>query len=77
MNVGKTLFAQLLDCLPWKTFSRIVARHHGDHGVRTLSCLDVFRALTFARLTYRESLRDILARHQCLFVGTSGQALSH
>lgn len=59
MNVGKTLFAQLLDFLPWKTFSRIVARHHGDRGVRTLGCLDVFRVLTFAQLTYRESLRDI------------------
>ena len=59
MNAGKTLFAQLLDFLPWKTFSRIVKRHQGDRGVRTLGCLDLFRILTFAQLTYRESLRDI------------------
>lgn len=59
MNAGKTLFAQVLDFLPWKTFSRIVARHQGDRGVRTLSCLDLFRVLAFAQLTYRESLRDI------------------
>lgn len=59
MNVGKTLFAQLLEFLPWKTFSRIVARHRGDRGVRTLTCLDVFRILAFAQLTYRESLRGI------------------
>ena len=30
MNFGKTLFAQLMDFLPWKTFHRIVARHDGD-----------------------------------------------
>ena len=59
MNAGKTLFAQVLDFLPWKTFSRIVARHQGDCGVRTLGCLDLFRVLAFAQLTYRESLRDI------------------
>jgi hypothetical protein len=59
MNAGKTLFAQLLDFLPWKTFSRIVMRHQGDRGVRTLGCLDLFRILAFAQLTYRESLRDI------------------
>ena len=61
MNAGKTLFAHLMDFLPWKTFSRIVARHQGDRGVRTLGCLDLFRVLAFAQLTYRESLRDIEA----------------
>ena len=24
MNIGKTLFAQIMDFLPWKTFHRIV-----------------------------------------------------
>jgi hypothetical protein len=38
MNTGKTLFAQLMEFLPWKIFSRIVARHGGDSRVRTLSC---------------------------------------
>ena len=27
MNTGKTLFAQLMDFLPWSTFDRIVARY--------------------------------------------------
>ena len=40
MNLGKTLFSQLMDFLPWKTFGRIVVRHDGDHGARTLSCAD-------------------------------------
>ena len=30
MNIGKTLFAQLRDFLPWKTFPRIVDRCDGD-----------------------------------------------
>ena len=59
MNLGKTLFSQLMDFLPWSTFTRIVARHGGDHYVKSLNCTDQFRALAFAQLTYRESLRDI------------------
>jgi len=59
MNLGKTLFAQLMDFLPWKTFHRIVARHDGDRYVKSLTCADQFRVMAFAQLTYRESLRDI------------------
>jgi hypothetical protein len=61
MNTGKTLFAQFMDFLSWKTFHRIVARHGGDKGVRSLTCAEQFRAMAFAQLTYRESLRDIEA----------------
>jgi hypothetical protein len=59
MNIGMTLFAQLMDFLPWSTFARIVARHGGDRYVKSLNCTDQFRAMAFAQLTYRESLRDI------------------
>ena len=59
MNVGKTLFAQIMEYVPWKTFGRIIDRHGGDAGVRTLSCADLFRIMAFAQLTWRESLRDI------------------
>jgi hypothetical protein len=61
MNVGKTLFAQIMDFLPWKTFHRIVTRYDGDHRCRTLTCVEQFRCMAFAQLTYRESLRDIEA----------------
>ena len=61
MNVGKTLFAQVVEYVPWKTFGRIVKRHDGDAGVRTLSCADLFRVMVFSQLTWRESLRDIEA----------------
>ena len=68
MNSGKTLFAQLMDFLPWSTFTRIVARYGGDQRVRTLSCAEHYRAMAFAQLTYRENLRDI---ETCLSVQTS------
>jgi hypothetical protein len=59
MNVGKTLFAQVMEFVPWKTFARIIERHKGDAGVRTLGCADLFRIMAFSQLTWRESLRDI------------------
>jgi len=59
MNVGKTLFAQLMDFLPWSTFARLVERYGGDHRTRTLTCAEQYRAMAFAQLTFRESLRDI------------------
>ena len=59
MNLGKTLFAQIMDFLPWKRFHRIVARHGGDHYAKHFSCAEQFRVMAFAQLSYRESLRDI------------------
>ncbi len=59
MNIGKTLFAQLMDFLPWTTFNRIVERHGGDYYVKSLVCTEQFRVMAFAQPTYRESLRDI------------------
>ena len=60
MNAGKTLFSQLMDCLPWSRFARIVARYHGDHSVQTFPCTEQYRAMAFYA-GYRESLRDIEA----------------
>lgn len=71
MNLGKTLFAQIMEYVPWKTFGRIIERYNGDSGVRTLNCADLFRLMAFAQLTWRESLRDIevclTANHRKLF----------
>jgi len=72
MNTGKTLFAQVMEFVPWKTFTRIVARHNGDAGTRTLTSAELFRILAFAQLTWRESLRDIEA---CL--GANASKLFH
>ena len=61
MNIGKTLFAQVMEFIPWSSFSRIVKRYQGDAGVRSLSAAEHFRVMAFAQLTWRESLRDIEA----------------
>ena len=61
MNAGKTVFAQIVEFVPWTSFARIVQRHGGNSGVRTLSCAEQFRAMAFAQLTWRASLRDIEA----------------
>jgi hypothetical protein len=45
MNTGKTHFAQVMEFVLWKTFSRIIARHNGDAGTRTLSSAELFRIL--------------------------------
>ena len=59
MNVGKTLFAQVMEFVPWTSFGRIVDRYGGNAGVRRLTCAEQFRVMAFAQLTWRESLRDI------------------
>jgi Domain of unknown function (DUF4372)/Transposase DDE domain len=59
MNQGKLVFAQLMQHLPLTTFRRCVARYQGEFKMQSFSCLDQFLCMTFAQLTYRESLRDI------------------
>lgn len=50
-----------MDFVPWTSFARSVAHYGGDHRIRRFSCAEQYRAMAFAQLTYRESLRDIEA----------------
>ena len=61
MNVGRYVFAQLMDHFPPYEFQKCVTRHKGNYKFRGFSCLDQFLCLAFAQLTFRESLRDIEA----------------
>ena len=61
MPHGQYVFSQLMDHMPSTTFHRCVVRYNGEHKVKHFSCLDQFRCLAFAQLTWRESLRDIEA----------------
>jgi len=61
MNLGRTVFSQLVDFLPSYQFQLCVDRYQGDRYVKEFSCWDQFLCLAFAQLTYRESLRDIEA----------------
>jgi len=59
MNIGRTVFAQVMDHLPLHEFRRCVERYHSDYKTQSFSSLDQFLCMAFAQLTYRESLRDI------------------
>ncbi len=61
MNMGRTVFAQLMGLMPMYEFRKCTDRYRGNYKVRTFSCLDQFLCMAFAQLTYRESLRDIEA----------------
>jgi len=58
MNSGQSIFSQVMDVMPLKTFHRCVERYQGNFGVKHFDCLQQFRVMAFAQLTYRESLRD-------------------
>ena len=61
MNVGRSVFSQLLDFLPTYQFQICVDRYQGNRYVKDFSCWDQFLCLLFAQLPYRRSLRDIEA----------------
>ena len=61
MYSGPLVFTQVMDFMPLKTFQRCVERYQGNFSVKNFTCLDQFRIMAFAQLTYRESLRDIEA----------------
>ena len=59
MYTGQMVFSQLMDFLPKHEFDKCVRRYQGNYRMCKFSCLDQFRCMAFAQLTYRESLRDI------------------
>jgi transposase len=61
MYTGKLVFSQVMEHLPVHQFQKCVARYGGDYKSRGFSCRDQFLCMSFAQLTFRESLRDIEA----------------
>jgi transposase len=61
MHTGQTVFSQLIDFLPEYQFRKCVEKYQGNYGSKGFSCWDHFLCMSFAQLTYRESLRDIEA----------------
>ena len=61
MYRGQTVLAQLMGFVASMAFSRIVARYGENRGVRSLNCAQQLRAMAFAQLTRRRSLRDLVA----------------
>jgi len=61
MNLGRTVFSQLVDLLRPTSFKFASIATTAHRYVKDFSCWDQFLCLAFAQLTYRESLRDIEA----------------
>ena len=59
MNLGTTVFAQLMERIDHNEFHRIVRSHARSRRKLRFLYWEQFLCMAFAQLTYRESLRDI------------------
>ena len=62
MPAGKLIFSQLTDWIHSEQFRRCVNRYDGNRKVYGFPCWDQFLAMTFAQITYRDSLADFDVR---------------
>jgi len=61
MYDGQLVFSQVMEFAPRYYFQKCVTQYKGNYRTRRFSCWDQFICMSFAQLTYRESLRDIEA----------------
>ena len=61
MNLGRTVFAQLISFLPDREFRPLPKPLRRGSQMARFSCWGQFLCMAFAQLSYRESLRDIEA----------------
>jgi hypothetical protein len=61
MNSGRLVFAQIIDVLDPKQFTRCIERYPMPRASRSMTARDQFLAMAFAQITFREGLRDIEA----------------
>jgi len=59
MRAGKTIFSQVMGWVHPEQFRRCVQRYRGNRRIRNFPCWDQFLAMSFAQVTYRDSLADI------------------
>ena len=59
MNQGSYILSQVFDLINRYDFDKCVRNHNGNYRVKTFSCWQQFIVMSFAQLSYRESLRDI------------------
>jgi len=59
--MNKTVFSQIIEFIPNYEFDKCIRRYHGNYRTRHFKCWDQFLCMSFAQLSYRESLRDIEA----------------
>ena len=66
MNVGKAVLAQIMDFVSRYEFNKCIDKYNGNYKVKIFTWWEQFIVMSFAQLTYRESLRDIEACLQAI-----------
>jgi len=61
MNQGKYVFSQIMEHLSRNDFDSCVVKHQGEKYVKSFSSHDQFLTMMFGQISYRESLRDVVA----------------
>lgn len=59
MNIGKYIFAQVIDFIPRYQFDKLVKKYKGDWHAKDLSCYNQLLHLLFGQITGCVSIRDI------------------
>ena len=72
MNQGQMAFSRIMEHGSRFVLDRCIRRYDGNGGVRRFSVRDQYLAMSFAHMTFRDSLRDIEA---CL--GSAPDTLCH
>jgi hypothetical protein len=57
MRAGKTIFSQVMEWVHPEQFRCCVQCYRGNQRVRNFPCWDQFLAMSFAQVTYRDSLQ--------------------
>ncbi len=58
MNVGNTVFSQLMSLIPDYELRNCIDRYRGDFHARRFTCRDQFLVMSYAQLTSSASLRS-------------------
>jgi hypothetical protein len=61
MNQGQMAFSRIMEDGSRFVLDRCIRRYDGNRGVRRFSVRDQYLAMSFAQMTFRDSLRDIEA----------------
>lgn len=59
MHQGSYVLTQIFDLISRYDFDKCVNNYKGNYKIKTLTCWQQFIVMSFAQLSYRESLRDI------------------
>ena len=62
MNVGNTVFSQLMSLIPDYELRKCIDKYRGDFHARRFTCRDQFLVMSYAQLTSSASLRSIEAQ---------------